>query len=96
MVNLNHFLLQVLPNKCTSNKLKIIFAQLRDNVELTAGTFTTGMYPLKMFTMLAAALAIYHCARPEKKKMVGGIMLQVLLLPYSVELQNHLNLAFYF
>lgn len=44
-------------------------AQLKDGVELTAGTFTTGKYPFMMFGLPAAALAMYHEARPENKKL---------------------------
>ncbi|WP_162872489.1 PTS transporter subunit EIIC, partial [Klebsiella pneumoniae] len=42
---------------------KIFMAQLKDGVELTAGTFTTGKYPFMMFGLPAAALAMYHEAR---------------------------------
>ena len=45
----------------------IFMAQLRDGVEFTAGTFMTGKYPFMMFGLPAAALAIYHEARPENK-----------------------------
>ena len=42
-------------------------AQLKDGVELTAGTFTTGKYPFMMFGLPAAALAMYHEARQKIK-----------------------------
>jgi PTS system D-glucosamine-specific IIC component len=48
---------------------KIFFAQLADGVPLTAGTFMVGKFPFMMFGLPAAALAIYHEARPEKKNM---------------------------
>ncbi|MDQ7863674.1 PTS transporter subunit EIIC [Peribacillus frigoritolerans] len=52
----------------------IFMAQIKDGVQnLTAGTFMTGKYPFMMFGLPAAALAIYHEARPERKKIVGGI-----------------------
>ncbi|KDE48403.1 hypothetical protein DI43_03720 [Geobacillus sp. CAMR12739] len=47
---------------------KIFFEQLKDGVKLTAGTFMTGKFPFMMFGLPAAALAIYHEARPENKK----------------------------
>lgn len=50
----------------------IFMAQIKDGVQnLTAGTFMTGKYPFMMFGLPAAALAIYHEARPERKKIVG-------------------------
>ncbi len=50
-------------------------AQLKDGVPFTAGAFTTGKYPFMMFGLPAAAFAIYKNARPERKKVVGGLML---------------------
>ncbi|WP_440902591.1 PTS transporter subunit EIIC, partial [Actinosynnema sp.] len=40
----------------------------------TAGTFQTGFFPIFMFALPAAALAIVHTARPAQKKVVAGIM----------------------
>ncbi len=53
---------------------RIFMEQVKDGAELTAGTFMTGKFPFMMFGLPAAALAIYHCARPENKKYVAGIM----------------------
>ncbi|WP_419964954.1 PTS transporter subunit EIIC [Staphylococcus pseudintermedius] len=54
---------------------RIWMAQMKDGVEFTAGAFTTGKYPFMMFGLPAAAYAIYRQARPERKKIVGGLML---------------------
>jgi PTS system N-acetylglucosamine-specific IIC component len=43
----------------------------------TAGTFMTGFFPIMMFALPAAALAIWHEARPGQRKLVGGIMISV-------------------
>ena len=48
---------------------RIFMAQIKDGVQLTAGTFMTGKYPFMMFGLPAAALAIYHEAKPEKKNL---------------------------
>lgn len=61
-------------NVVRGNQL-IFFSQLKDNVEITAGTFMSGMGTLKMFGIPAAALAIYHTAKPEKKAFVKGLMI---------------------
>jgi glucose PTS system EIICBA or EIICB component len=53
--------------------MTIFFAQLRDRVELTAGHFMAGEFPVMLFGLPAAALAMYHVAKPEKKKLVAGI-----------------------
>lgn len=53
----------------------IFFAQLKDQVPITAGTFMAGLTPIKMFCIPAIALAIYRCASPENRARVKGIML---------------------
>lgn len=42
--------------------------------DATAGTFMAGFYPVFMFGMLGAGLAMFHTARPENRKKVGGIV----------------------
>lgn len=44
-----------------------------------AGIFMAGFYPIFMFGMPAAALAMYHCAKPENKKSAGGVLLSAAL-----------------
>src|SRR5690606_21309459 len=41
----------------------------------TAGSFMTGFFPIMMFALPAAALAIYQAAAPERRRFVGGVML---------------------
>jgi len=40
----------------------------------TAGTFMTGFFPVMMFALPGAALAIVHTAKPSKRKVIAGIM----------------------
>ncbi|MFZ2749202.1 MAG: PTS transporter subunit EIIC, partial [Propioniciclava sp.] len=40
----------------------------------TAGTLTAGFYPILMFGLPAAALAMIHVARPKQKKVAVGIL----------------------
>jgi len=40
-----------------------------------AGIFMAGFYPIFMFGMPAAALAMYHTAKKNQKKIVGGILI---------------------
>ncbi|ATO49694.1 glucose-specific PTS transporter subunit IIBC [Brevibacillus laterosporus] len=74
----------------------IFFAQVKDNVELTAGTFMTGKYPFMMFGLPAAALAIYHTARPENKKMVAGIMGSAALTAFLTGITEPIEFSFLF
>ncbi|AOZ91837.1 glucose-specific PTS transporter subunit IIBC [Paenibacillus crassostreae] len=74
----------------------IFFNQLRDGVELTAGTFQVGKFPFMMFGLPAAALAIYHEARPEHKKLVAGIMGSAALTSFLTGITEPLEFSFLF
>lgn len=75
---------------------KIFFEQIKDGVELTAGTFMTGKFAFMMFGLPAAALAIYHEARPEQKKMVAGIMGSAALTSFLTGITEPLEFSFLF
>ncbi|MCD2187545.1 PTS transporter subunit EIIC [Actinomycetospora soli] len=60
----------------------------------TAGTFMTGFFPIMMFALPAAALAIWHEARPEQRKVVGGIMASVALTSFLTGITEPLEYAF--
>jgi PTS system D-glucosamine-specific IIC component len=75
---------------------KIFFAQLKDGVELTAGTFMAGKFPFMMFGLPAAALAMYHEARPEHKKYVAGIMGSAALTSFLTGITEPIEFTFLF
>ena len=62
----------------------------------TAGTFMTGFFPIMMFALPAAALAIWHTARPAQKKIVGGIMLAAALTSFVTGVTEPLEFSFLF
>ncbi|MFE0104045.1 PTS transporter subunit EIIC [Streptomyces sp. NPDC059009] len=62
----------------------------------TAGQFTSGFFPIMMFALPAAALAITHCARPERRKVVGGMMLSVGLTSFVTGITEPLEYSFLF
>ncbi|UOR13335.1 glucose-specific PTS transporter subunit IIBC [Halobacillus amylolyticus] len=74
----------------------IFFAQLQDGVEFTAGTFMVGKFPFMMFGLPAAALAIYHTAKPERKKVVGGIMASAALTSFLTGITEPIEFSFLF
>lgn len=76
--------------------LNIFFAQLRDGAELTAGNFMQGEFPVMMFGLPAAALAMYHTARPERKKYVAGIMISAALTSFLTGITEPLEFSFLF
>lgn len=74
----------------------IFFAQLKDGVPFTAGTFMTGKFPFMMFGLPAAALAMYHEAKPEKKKVVAGIMASAALTSFLTGITEPIEFTFLF
>src|SRR4051794_29602686 len=62
----------------------------------TAGTFMTGFFPIMMFALPAAAIAIWHEARPEQRKIVGGIMLSTALTAFLTGITEPLEFSFLF
>ena len=61
-----------------------------------AGRFMTGFFPIMMFALPAAALAITQAARPEKRKLVGGIMLSAALCSFLTGVTEPIEFAFLF
>jgi PTS system D-glucosamine-specific IIC component len=74
----------------------IFFAQLKDGVPFSAGAFMTGKFPFMMFGLPAAALAIYHEARPEKRLLVAGIMGSAALTSFLTGITEPIEFSFLF
>ncbi|MFD6356075.1 PTS transporter subunit EIIC [Nocardia tengchongensis] len=62
----------------------------------SAGTFMTGFFPIMMFGLPAAAIAIWRHARPEHRKMIGGIMLSTGLTAFFTGITEPLEFSFIF
>ncbi|SDG12271.1 PTS system, N-acetylglucosamine-specific IIC component [Lentzea fradiae] len=62
----------------------------------SAGTFQTGFFPILMFALPAAALAIVHTARPSQRKIIGGIMGSAALTAFITGVTEPLEFAFMF
>ncbi|WP_444684884.1 glucose-specific PTS transporter subunit IIBC [Alkalicoccus luteus] len=76
--------------------MNIFFAQLQDQTELTAGHFMAGEFPIMMFGLPAAALAMYHQARPENKKVVGGLLGSAALTSFLTGITEPIEFSFLF
>lgn len=61
-----------------------------------AGQFLTGFFPIMMFALPAAALAMTHCAKPARRKEVGGLMLSVALTSFVTGITEPLEYSFLF
>jgi PTS system N-acetylglucosamine-specific IIC component len=62
----------------------------------TAGAYMTGFFPIMMFALPAAAFAIYHEAAPDRRKLVGGVMLSAALTSFVTGVTEPLEFAFMF
>ncbi|MFH9268007.1 PTS transporter subunit EIIC [Streptomyces sp. NPDC017546] len=62
----------------------------------TAGQFMTGFFPIMMFALPAACLAIVHCARPERRKVVGGMMFSLALTSFVTGVTEPIEFTFVF
>jgi PTS system glucose-specific IIC component len=61
----------------------------------TAGNLAGG-FLFKMFGLVGAAFAIWHTAKPEKKAMVGGIMMSAALTSFLTGITEPLEFSFLF
>ncbi|MEU8978348.1 PTS transporter subunit EIIC [Streptomyces sp. NPDC048309] len=66
------------------------------NGDPNAGQFTSGFFPIMMFALPAAALAIAHCAKPHRRKEVGGMMLSVALTSFVTGITEPIEYSFLF
>ena len=68
--------------KMVEGAQNIFFAQLADSSTVSfsaeATRFMAGKFPLMIFGLPGAALALYKTARPEKRKVVGGLLIVAL------------------
>lgn len=78
----------------------IFFAQLADpnctKFAVSATRFMSGKFPLMIFGLPGAALAMYKCARPEKKKVVGTLLLSAALTAMLTGITEPLEFTFLF
>lgn len=55
-----------------------------------------GAYMFKMFGLPAAAIAMWHCAKPQNRKQVGGIMLSGALTSFLTGITEPIEFSFVF
>lgn len=75
---------------------RIFIEQIREGSKLTAGKFMQGEFPVMMFGLPAAALAIYHTAKPENKRVVAGLMGSAALTSFLTGITEPLEFSFLF
>ncbi|CAM5668007.1 PTS transporter subunit EIIC [Streptomyces violaceorubidus] len=62
----------------------------------SAGIFQSGFFPIMMFGLPAAALAMAHTARPERRKAVLGMMLSLAATSFVTGVTEPIEFSFMF
>jgi len=62
----------------------------------SAGAFMTGFFPVMMFGLPAACLAMYRAARPENRPAVGGVLLSMALTAMLTGVTEPVEFSFMF
>lgn len=79
----------------------IFFAQLADSANIAhfsadATRYFSGEFIFMVFGLPGAALAMYHCAKPEKRKAAGGLLLSASLASMLTGITEPLEFSFLF
>ncbi|WP_326914510.1 N-acetylglucosamine-specific PTS transporter subunit IIBC [Sphingopyxis chilensis] len=61
-----------------------------------AGAFMSGFFPVMMFGLPAACLAMYHEARPDRKKAVGGMLFSLAFTSFLTGVTEPIEFTFMF
>jgi PTS system N-acetylglucosamine-specific IIC component len=62
----------------------------------SAGAFMAGFFPVMMFGLPAACLAMYRSARPQNRRLVGGVLLSMALTSFLTGVTEPIEFAFMF
>ncbi len=78
----------------------IFFAELAskatEQFSVSATRFMSGKFPFMIFGLPAAAYAMYRCAKPEKRKIVGGLLLSAALTAMLTGITEPIEFTFLF
>ena len=78
----------------------IFFAELADGsiaqFSVEATRFMAGKFPLMIFGLPGAALAMYRCAKPEKRKVAGSLLMSAALTSMLTGITEPLEFTFLF
>ena len=62
----------------------------------TAGAFMSGFFPVMMFGLPGACLAMYHTARPERRRVVAGLLVSLGLTSFLTGVTEPVEFTFMF
>lgn len=90
----------VIQGQLVEGTQRIFFAQLGDptteHYYIGISRFMSGRFITMMFGLIGACLAMYHTAKPEKKKVVGGLLFSAGLTSFLTGITEPIEFAFLF
>lgn len=78
------------------NDIGKFWGTISGGVKGVTGMYQAGFFPVMMFGLPGAALAMYRCARKENKKKVGAILFSASLASFFTGVTEPLEFAFMF
>ena len=91
---------EIIDGQLVEGTQRIFFAQLGDpdttQYYIGVSRFMSGRFITMMFGLLGACLAMYHTAKPEKKKLVGGLLLSAGLTSFLTGITEPIEFSFLF
>ena len=91
---------EVIQGQLVEGTQRIFFAQLGDpgttQYYIGISRFMSGRFITMMFGLLGACLAMYHTSKPEKKKLVGGLLLSAGLTSFLTGITEPIEFSFLF
>ena len=78
------------------NDIGKFWGQIEGGVPGITGMYQAGFFPVMMFGLPGAALAMYHTAKTNKKKIAAGILLSAALCSFFTGVTEPLEFSFMF
>ena len=78
------------------NDLAKFWGSAEGGIKGVTGQYMTGFFPVMMFGLPGAALAMYHTAKDNKRKIAGGILFSAALCSFFTGVTEPLEFAFMF
>lgn len=78
------------------NDIGKFWGTISGGIKGITGMYQAGFFPVMMFGLPAAGVAIYQCARPENKKAVGSVLLSAAFASFLTGVTEPLEFSFMF
>lgn len=78
------------------NDLGLFWSGGEGAVKGVTGQYMAGFFPVMMYGLPAGALAMYHCAKPGKKKVAAGLLFSAAVSSFFTGITEPLEFAFMF